>query len=176
MLSKNVATGLAGGGYLAGHVAMNKTPIERSTASRAGGGLVLTGQGQLENIPMSKNSADSGDGGGIQMQRAAMLWCRNCTIAENSAGGAGGGVAATGACSVLFSKSTFHGNTARTGGGMSAVVSSVQIQDSTFIANAAELGGGLYWFCSQHDATCNSTNINSTTLKIKQRYWRRWCL
>jgi CSLREA domain-containing protein len=88
---------LAGAIYLAGHMVISQTTIDRNTAVAQGGGLYVTDGSTTAEIARSTLSGNSAqNGGGLYMQRfiydTSIVTLTNSTLSGNTASRDGGGL------------------------------------------------------------------------------------
>jgi hypothetical protein len=102
-----------------------------------GGGLFNVGEARLENCLISGNSA--GQGGGIYNETEGQLTISSCSIENNVAGDAGGGIINDG--TLTLTRSTVSSNDAERFGGLDNRGVAI-ITSSTFARNAATFIGG----------------------------------
>ena len=90
-ITDNLGTSVAGGVYIdpSGEVWFDQCTVVSNSAPRAGGVQMAGGSTHLVSCSVSRNDATSGYAGGIWLQGG---FVNNCTIVENSATAAGGGV------------------------------------------------------------------------------------
>ena len=125
----------------------------------AGGGILVTdlagheansgGLNLRHSIIIANHSTT--DGGGISVNAVFILptvTISDCTIANNSAAGRGGGFAMLADGPVTISKSTFADNQATEGGGIYVDDDFylVHVTETTLVANTAATDGGGMWF------------------------------
>ena len=127
----------------AGNVTIGGITISGGDAGTGDGGGIRTsstGTLVLRGVELSGNSAARG--GGIFVNAGTLVVAASL-IAENTATGIGGGIAAGGAASsIVLVDSTISTNAAASGGGVASASGRVTAQSSTFTANTVTGGGG----------------------------------
>ncbi|HYU61670.1 MAG TPA: choice-of-anchor Q domain-containing protein, partial [Solirubrobacterales bacterium] len=111
--------------------------------SAAGGGVRVTSGSSLAVTRAELRGnilCAGGEGGGIYVDSGASATLDKSTLAQNSAGNNGGGIAVYG--SVTVTESTFSGNEAGNGGGIYNNQGTATITNSTFSGNKANTDGG----------------------------------
>ncbi|WP_291156868.1 choice-of-anchor Q domain-containing protein [Gemmatimonas sp. UBA7669] len=146
-VQRNQATAVGGGLWKAGQTALTVTGTEfiENTAATQGGGLQLVAPGApatLRGLLLRGNTATGASGGGITAGVNTTI--ENSTFVGNSAPAAiGGGVFSASLANTVIRNSTFSGNSAVTGGGVAAT-GAASIINSTFVGNTAtDYGAGI---------------------------------
>jgi Ca2+-binding RTX toxin-like protein len=142
--SENDAVNDGGGvniGY--GSAELSNTTLSGNTAIR-GGGISSDGTTDLTNVTIAGNTASgttvSGKGGGVHIANRGDLTVNSSTFSGNEAS-YGGGLSSYGA--VRINNSTFSGNEARSGGGVRIQQGSAELTNTTLSGNTAYNGGGI---------------------------------
>lgn len=136
-----------------------------SSSSEVGrGGGIHVGQATLyvSDLVISDNSAQSG--GGIFIGSGNTFLMEGCSVINNVASSSGGGLATARVGTIR--QSTFSGNTAQTGGGVSA--GSLVIESSTITRNSGSVSGGGVSFSGgviSVDQSIIADNFSSSTRK-----------
>jgi len=146
-VQRNQATGVGGGLWKAGQTALTVTGTEfiENTAATQGGGLQLVAPGApatLRGLLVRGNTATGASGGGVTAGVNTTI--ENSTFVGNSAPAAiGGGVFSASLANTVIRNSTFSGNSAVTGGGVAAT-GAISIVNSTLVGNTAtDYGAGI---------------------------------
>lgn len=161
--------GVAGGIANYGVMAITNSTISDNFASNDGGGISNFGTLTITSSTITANGAGffggsswPGSGGGISS--SGSLTISNSTISGNRAEGnafkgfgGGGGVANSGDSTATITNSTLSGNSADVGGGVSNVVSILEISNTIF--NAGTLGENI--FNDAGTVTSNGYNLSS---------------
>jgi hypothetical protein len=113
---------------------------------------------EISNLTLAGGS-DTGDGGGI-WSSGSTLTVTNCFINGNSAGGIGGGIAASNGGTLNLIGSTVSGNTGTGpfGGGIANFGSLANIVNSTISGNSALNGGSGGGIANSNSGSMNLTN------------------
>jgi predicted outer membrane repeat protein len=134
-------------------VTLRKLSLTRGNSEGAagkfqGGAIYVEGTLTVEDCVFTNNHS-YGSGGAIRTTTGGPLTIRNCTFTGNtvlvSDGTHRGGAVHT-LSPATVTRSTFSGNIAHTGGGLSVQNASLVINQCTFTENKAAIGGGLYLF------------------------------
>ena len=139
-----------GGGLLNDHTLdMRHAILADNSAAADGGGIYNFGTADLFEVAVLRNQAEAG-GGGIMNELDGQLSAAQCTVADNSAGGPGGGIYVgnpnVADNTVTLTDITVSGNTASyAGGGLYNSSGYVTIRRGTFFGNEAEYTGGGIW-------------------------------
>ena len=95
---------------------VSRSLIDQNVASETGGGIHSVGQMDIENTTVSGNSSALQGGGIFHDSGGDEVHLRHCTIANNSAGGAGGGLSLGGVSNPAINFNLVANNTALGGG------------------------------------------------------------
>lgn len=126
----------------AGTLTLNNCTLSGNTASGSspagnGGAILNTNLAAVviaSNSTFSQNSATRNSGA---ITSIGLLTLSNCTVTGNSAGGLGGAINMGGGKANSITNSTFFGNTAATGGGISSTASNLHISNTIIAGNSA---------------------------------------
>lgn len=136
----------AGDGVLdqagSGAVTLNDITItggDDTAGSDGGGALHTFGDVTVNGSTLTGNHTDN-EGGAIETENDATAMITQSTVAGNSAGGSGGGIAAQGLTTVT--QSTLSDNTSGNNGGAMRAYGGASVVNSTIVGNASEGGGG----------------------------------
>jgi hypothetical protein len=128
-----------------GSLTIRDSTIADNIAYYNGGGIYNGGVLTISGSTISGNSflsipgsETTKNGGGIANDEGATLKIANSTIAGNTAGSSGGGIANWG--TLLMSFCTIYGNSARAGGGIAVLASSVKLSNSILAGNTLVTG------------------------------------
>ena len=128
-----------------GSLAVIGSTLSRDNDNTGDGGAInfLNGSVTIESSDITDNTA-SGAGGGIAIDKNGRLDVVRSTISHNSAGAGGGGINNKQG-TVTITESTVSGNSGGAGGGLDNQGATLDIQSSTIADNQSDVaGGGLY--------------------------------
>jgi CSLREA domain-containing protein len=138
-VSSNTAN-FGGGIYTQSPASISNSRIINNTAADTGGGIYNRETLAVAATTLSGNTAISGDGGAIFDNPGGASVTVGSLVAENTAGGRGGGIASLGAATI--SASTVSGNVAGAGGGVFNQETGTVNAQNTLIADNTAGGGG----------------------------------
>src|SRR5262249_34597252 len=107
----------------------------------------------IDGVVIQNGATSKGNGGGIVVNKNAVLTLSRSTVRNNTAS-QGAGVEVDGTATIK--ESTFSGNTASGKGGGVYTANAATITNSTFDGNSANGGGGI--------ASPGTTNVNASTI------------
>jgi hypothetical protein len=139
-----------GGGLLAVSATFEVTRciLADNTAAAEGGGLHVDAASSVTLSDCTFRSNGAVDGAGLHV--AGAITVTDATFEDNAATGMGGGFSCVASCDVL--RASFTGNRAASGGGMysqCAHAATITVADSSFEGNVADHGAGLSGLCHE---------------------------
>eukprot|EP00946_MAST-07B_sp_MAST-7B-sp1_P001914 g1914.t1 len=162
ILQSNWVDGNGGGIFigLRANLDLRGSTIELNKAQGDGAGLFVVDTGiQIVKTKFEKNGLETGTGAGLCASGAAAVICRQCSFFGNAVmqSGRGGGMALTGASSMLLLSSTINSNRADMGGG-------IFLKDTSEIRIGVESVGGDYYTVMENEQLSSDPTVFSGNL------------
>ena len=159
--SADYGGGIDNGGIYDTTLVVKNSVISGNTATYIGGGISNQGTLTITDSTFSENISQ--DGGGIE-NLAGTLKIFGSAFLNNIASRSGGAINSEGLVTAVIVNTTFSGNSAAYGGGLSINSSTATVLNSTFSANIASSNGGAISVWQGNTNWPPSTTIYNTIL------------